>query len=57
MASIGRTAPHTIDSFLTTISSSELIAMSSSCEGVTVTTGRVQKRKQPMIAISDYFMR
>lgn len=57
MASIGRTAPHTIDSFLTTISSSELIAMSSSCEGVMVTTGRVQKRKQPMIAISDYFMR
>jgi DNA polymerase kappa len=57
MASIGRTVPHTIDSFLTTISSSELIAMSSSCEGVMVTTGRVQKRKQPMIAISDYFMR
>jgi hypothetical protein len=57
MASTGRTAPHTIDSFLTTISSSELIAMSSSCEGVMVTTGRVQKRKQPMIAISDYFMR
>ena len=63
---VGRTAAHTIDSFLTTISSSKLIAMSSaatavstqpasSCEGVMM-TGRVQKRKHP-IGISDYFMR